>query len=147
MRHSTTAFANPLLAVHEQGEDSRKTCSVLLVEDEVGIAQFVVETLRETGYAVSHVRDGEAAIRALSPPQSDAFCIVLLDMMLPRVDGLAVLKHLTRYGLQLPVVALSASSEQLRAARSAGARELLAKPFELDHLLAAVARYCGEPRL
>ena len=147
MKQMALALADPLPAPSEQFVEARSTCSVLLVEDEPGIAQFVVETLRDTGYQVQHVWDGDEAIRRLSDPSDSFFCLIILDMMLPRVDGLTVLTSLARYTASPPVLAISASPEQLRLARSAGARESISKPFELDHLLAAVARYCGDPGL
>ena len=63
-------------------------------------------------------------------------------MMLPRVDGAAVLRHLTERGEGVPVVAMSASPQHLAAAAASGAQVTLAKPFDLAELLAVVERYC-----
>ena len=89
-------------------------------------------------------RDGGEAIRALEEnrPPAGHLCVVLLDMMLPSVDGMSVLHHLAALGAYVPVVAMSASREHLLQAAAAGAQVTVAKPFDLDSLLAVVARNC-----
>jgi DNA-binding response OmpR family regulator len=117
---------------------------VLVVEDDPGIRELVRLALHEAGFRVEEARDGGEAIRAIDghrlPP--DRLCLVLLDLMLPKVDGLAVLNHLAAQGAKVPVVAMSASREKLQAAAEAGAQEILPKPFDLDKLLEVVGRRC-----
>ena len=126
---------------HEAGTGPH---TVLVVEDEPPVRELVTDFLRGEGYEVAEASDGAEAIRALATyrPPTGHFCGVLLDMMLPRVDGVGVLLHLAESGVATPVVAMSASGEHLVAAAAAGAKATLAKPFDLDHLLAVVARYC-----
>jgi CheY-like chemotaxis protein len=115
----------------------------LVVEDDRDIRQLFAEALRDEGYLVAEVRDGAEAIGMLAPNTPHVFCVMLLDMMLPRVDGQGVLAHLRQQGLSVPVVAMSASQRHLEAARAAGAQDTLPKPLELDQLLEAVVRNCG----
>jgi CheY-like chemotaxis protein len=120
---------------------------VLVVEDEPAVRDLVSDLLREEGYQVVEARDGAEAIRQLDAPEhpADHLCGVLLDMMLPRVDGLEVLHHLTATGADVPVVAMSASREHLTAALAAGARTAVAKPFDVDRLLSAMYTSCTCP--
>ena len=118
--------------------------TVLLVEDEPPVRELVAELLREEGYEVREARDGAEAIRALDDcllPSGRA-CLILLDMMLPRVDGVGVLRHLAERGTHVPVVAMSASRKQLAVAEAAGVDSVVPKPFDLDDLLAVVERNC-----
>src|SRR4051812_4080432 len=104
--------------------------TVLLVEDEPAVRDLVADFLREEGYEVEEARDGAEAIRSLDTHhhRADHLCAVLLDMMLPRVDGVGVLRHLATVGDEVPVVAMSASREHLTAALAAGARSAVPKP-------------------
>jgi two-component system chemotaxis response regulator CheY len=121
------------------------TRTLLLVEDNPAIRGFTADVLREEGYAVIEAEDGGAAINLLRdhsrPP--NALCLVILDMMLPVADGVSVLQALADLGSSVPVVAMSANSEQLSYASDVGAQATLQKPFDLDHLLAVVERNCG----
>jgi CheY-like chemotaxis protein len=116
---------------------------VLLVEDSPDIRAMVAEWLRDEGYEILEASDGGSAIRALRshrPPED--LCLVVLDMMLPVADGLAVLRALADLGGYVPVVAMSADHDQLARARAAGATATLRKPFDLDRLLAVVRHNC-----
>lgn len=121
--------------------------TVLVVEDEPAVRDLVADLLREEGYQVEEAHDGAEAIQRLDAHtrHADHVCGVLLDMMLPRVDGLGVLHHLATVGADFPVVAMSASREHLRAALAAGACTAVAKPFDLDRLLSAMYTSCTCP--
>jgi CheY-like chemotaxis protein len=121
---------------------SRQT--VLVVEDEPDARQMMVDVLRAEGYAVEEAADGEEALAAVASWRAwpTRPLLVLLDLMLPRVDGLEVLSRLPGLGCNVPVVATSASGQHLRVAAAAGAHGLLPKPFDLDALLAIVGRNC-----
>jgi CheY-like chemotaxis protein len=121
--------------------------TVLVVEDEPAVRELVSDFLRDEGYEVEEARDGAEAIHRLDAHQhrADHLCAVLLDMMLPRVDGIGVLHHLAAVGAEVPVVAMSASREHLNAALAAGARTAVPKPFDLDRLLLAMHRNCTCP--
>jgi DNA-binding response OmpR family regulator len=75
---------------------------------------------------------------------TDDLCLVLLDMMLPIADGVAVLRAFSDLGGYVPVVAMSADYNQLARAMDAGAQAAFRKPFDLDRLLAVVRHNCGE---
>src|SRR6478672_9635032 len=110
---------------------------VLLVEDEPGIADFVVRGLREEGFTVDHAADGPGGLHALRGAPWDA---VLLDWWLPGLDGLAVLKRYRAEGGADPVLFLTARdavSDRVRGLDS-GADDYLCKPFAFTELLARV---------
>jgi CheY-like chemotaxis protein len=119
--------------------------SVLVVEDEPMVRELIADALGGEGYTVVQAADGVEAMRLLEQnrPPPDRLCLVLLDMMMPRVDGCSVLKHLAALDSYVPVVAMSASRQMLAIAASAGALATIPKPFDLDLLLATVARNCG----
>jgi DNA-binding response OmpR family regulator len=123
------------------------TRTVLVVEDEPYLSDLLATALSDQGYEVLKARDGLQAIRTLDEQRANQSgpCLVLLDMMLPQVDGMGVLRHITDHGHQEAVVAISASDGHLAAAADAGAYETIPKPFELEQLLAVVDRYCGKP--
>lgn len=117
---------------------------VLLVEDDRMIGAAVMEALKDAAYAVDWVQDGELALDAV---RSETYEIVLLDLGLPLVDGLDVLKRL-RATNSVPVIILTARdavTERIQGL-DLGADDYLVKPFEIDELLArmrAVARREG----
>jgi two-component system, OmpR family, response regulator MprA len=119
--------------------------TVLVVEDDPGIREFVALLLEDEGYRVQTVHDGTAAMQAIDQyhPPPERLCLILLDMMLPRANGLAVLEHLSQRGAFVPVVAMSASRQSLEAAARAGAHGTLPKPFDADRLLEVVERCCA----
>ena len=110
---------------------------VLLVEDDIMIAQGLQTALRQIGAAVDWLRDGEQAAAAL---RATAFDVVLLDLGLPNRDGLTVLRDLRRRGDATPVIVLTARDEiQHRVAGlDAGADDYVVKPFDLDELTARI---------
>jgi CheY-like chemotaxis protein len=113
----------------------------LVVEDGKPVRELLAEVLSSEGYSTLEAEDGEQAIELLDELllPANVPCVILLDMMLPYVSGLSVLDHLKARGVQLPVVAMSASMTQVAAARAAGTPAALAKPFDLRHLVALVA--------
>ncbi|MEF9943677.1 MAG: response regulator [Burkholderiaceae bacterium] len=108
---------------------------VLLVEDDPMIGTAVQQALRDAAYAVDWVQDGAAANSALEVQTYD---LALLDLGLPRRDGLEVLARLRRQGFDLPVLILTARDalEDRIRGLDLGADDYLAKPFELGELLA-----------
>jgi CheY-like chemotaxis protein len=118
--------------------------TVLVVEDEPDARQMMADVLRAEGYAVEEAVDGEVALAGVLRWHAGQRrpVLMLLDLMLPRMDGLEVLSRLPDLGCDVPVVATSASGQHLRVAAAAGAHELLPKPFDLDALLAVVGRHC-----
>lgn len=110
---------------------------VLLVEDDAVLGDAVVATLRGGGYAVDWVKDGSAADTSL---KSEEFDMVLLDLGLPRMSGMTVLRNLRDRRGRVPVLILTAqgSVQDRVAGLDAGADDYLAKPFELAELEARV---------
>ena len=110
---------------------------LLLVEDDTMIGEAVLDQLRAEHYAVDWVRDGEMALTAL---QSQTYDLVLLDLGLPRVDGLEVLRSLRGRKLRVPVLIATArdSVQQRVQGLDAGADDYILKPYDLDELLARI---------
>lgn len=110
---------------------------LLLVEDDPMVADAVRSGLRQAGYTVDAVRDGQSAEHAV---RTEPYALVLLDLGLPRKDGLAVLRSLRGAGVRVPVLILTARDavEDRVAGLDAGADDYLVKPFSLDELVARV---------
>lgn len=110
---------------------------LLLVEDDDMIGETVLDLLRDAHYAVDWVRDGELATTALRTQHYD---LVLLDLGLPRHDGLAVLAGLRARGDRTPVLVATARDAvaQRIEGLDAGADDYIVKPYALDELLARI---------
>ena len=118
--------------------------AILIVEDDATIRRLLAEMLQAEGYPVAQAEDGAQAACLLEnrQPHPEQFCLVLLDMMLPKLDGLGVLQRLASLGSYVPVVAMSANHELLAAAAEAGAQDVVAKPFDITGVLDVVERNC-----
>ncbi len=115
--------------------------TVVVVDDELPILELLQEVLEDEGYAVVTATDGVTAlelVRTLRP------ALVLTDIMLPRMDGLTLCAQLQAdpQTAHLPVLLMSAGRSPPQAVRCAG---FVAKPFNVDDLLAAVARCLPRP--
>lgn len=110
---------------------------LLLVEDDLMIGESVLDLLRAEGYAVDWVKDGEMADTALD---AQAYDLVLLDLGLPRRDGLAVLRRLRARKDRTPVLIATARDAiaQRVEGLDMGADDYIVKPYELDELLARI---------
>jgi two-component system OmpR family response regulator len=109
----------------------------LLVEDDPTIAEFVARGLREAGFAVDHASDGEAGLTAALAMPYD---VAIVDLMLPKRDGLSLIEELRRRGVATPVLILSARREiddRVRGLQTGG-DDYLTKPFAFAELLARV---------
>lgn len=108
---------------------------VLLVEDDAMIGEAVLDALRAQHYAADWVRDGAVAEAAL---RDESYDIVILDLGLPKRDGLAVLRGLRERGLRIPVLVATARDavRDRIAGLDAGADDYVLKPFDIDELLA-----------
>ena len=113
---------------------------VLLVEDEAHLAKGIEFNLGLEGYEVSVVGDGLQAESLLTGPGAQTFDLVVLDIMLPGLDGLSLAQRMRAAGNYTPVLVLTAKSlpEDIVQGLSAGADDYLAKPFDLPVLLARV---------
>jgi two-component system, OmpR family, copper resistance phosphate regulon response regulator CusR len=110
---------------------------LLVIEDEVAIADFLVRGLREEGFTVEHASNGEDAWHAL---RTQSWDVVLLDWWLPVFDGFTLLKRYREAGKQTPVLFLTARDAVPDRVRGldAGANDYLCKPFAFEELLARV---------
>jgi DNA-binding response OmpR family regulator len=117
---------------------------ILLVEDEPGIARFICQGLREEGYAVDWARDGSDGLaRALSRE----YDLILLDILLPKMNGMQLLAELRREKVQVPVLLLTALEEIENRVRGldTGADDYLVKPFAFPELLARIRALLRRP--
>lgn len=110
---------------------------VLVVEDDMPLADVLVRALREEAYAVDHASDGqEAEWMGFENP----YDVIVLDLMLPRKDGLTVLQDLRKGGVSTPILILTAKDDSPDIVRGLdlGADDYLTKPYCLDELLARI---------
>jgi DNA-binding response OmpR family regulator len=110
---------------------------ILLVEDELKIAEFVSEGLKQSGLDVTHASDGLMAKQVIAAQKFD---VILLDVMLPHVDGFTLLKDLRQAKDKTPVIVLSAKSDLTDRLQGfeLGADDYLPKPFFLEELVARI---------
>jgi two-component system, OmpR family, response regulator len=110
---------------------------ILLVEDDVKIALFVEKGLRAAGYAIDHATDGETGLHlALTEPYDAA----VIDIMLPKVDGLSLIKQMREKKINTPVIVLSAKDsvdDRIKGLQT-GSDDYMTKPFAFSELLARV---------
>lgn len=108
---------------------------VLLIEDDPDLGAGIRSSLREEGYTLDWLKDGESAVHAL---REEGFDLVVLDLGLPRLDGIQVLRQSRANGLTTPVLILTArdDTEDRVAGLDAGADDYLVKPFDIKELKA-----------
>ena len=113
------------------------TGTILLVEDDPSIARGLAMNLGLEGFRAVSAADGEEALRLCQSQRPD---LVLLDLMLPKLDGLEVIRRLRAQAEDVPIVVLSAKGDEADKvmALSLGADDYVTKPFALDELLARV---------
>ncbi len=110
---------------------------ILVVEDEPQIADFIARGLTENGHSVDTAGDGE---EALAWPDAADFDLIILDVMIPRVNGIDVCRTLRKRGLKTPILMLTARDtiEDRVEGLDSGADDYLVKPFAFAELLARV---------
>jgi len=110
---------------------------ILVVEDEKKVAGFIKRGLEEDDYTVSVVHDG---VEGLKQALTGEYSLVILDLMIPKKDGLAVIKELRESGSLVPVLMLTArgTTEDIVSGLDAGSDDYLTKPFAFAELLARV---------
>lgn len=108
---------------------------VLLIEDDIALAEALTQTLKNKGFTVNHLAHGKQAVSCIKTEPPD---IVILDLGLPDMDGTEVLKLIRQQSADLPVLVLTAriSLEDKVNGLDLGADDYLAKPFEVAELLA-----------
>ena len=110
---------------------------ILVVEDEQKLAGFIHQGLQQAGYLVQISNNGSEALNMVA---SENFDLILLDLMLPGMTGIEILKNMRAYNINSPVIILSALSgtSQVVEALDLGAVDYIKKPFEWDELLARI---------
>jgi len=110
---------------------------ILLVEDDLKIASFIIKGLKAAGYAVDHAPDGERGLHmALTEPYDTA----IIDLMLPKLDGLSLIEKMRKEKILTPVIILSAkgSVDDRVKGLQTGSDDYITKPFAFSELLARV---------
>ncbi len=120
--------------------------TILIVDDEPGIRELLGQILSDEGYEIASAASGE---EALSLMERELYDLVLLDLWLPGIDGLEVLRRIREGGQQVPVIVISghASGEQAVAAVREGARDFLEKPLSYDRVILSVRNTLHQARL
>jgi DNA-binding response OmpR family regulator len=110
---------------------------ILLVEDDAALAAALTESLRREKFVINHLMHGKMAIEAIKTEEPD---LLILDLGLPDIDGVEVLKAVRQQSAELPILLLTARSslEDKVIGLDLGADDYLAKPFEVDELLARI---------
>jgi DNA-binding response OmpR family regulator len=114
---------------------------ILIIEDELPMRTALEDTLRDEGHRVISAADGETGLQRAAEEKPD---LVLLDIMMPKVDGFTVCRGLRRLGLRMPVLMLTARGQidDKVEGLDAGADDYLVKPFNRRELLARVRALC-----
>lgn len=110
---------------------------ILLVEDDLKIASFILKGLKEAGFAVDHATDGMDGLHLAS---NEPYNAAIIDIMLPKLDGLSLIEELRKQAINTPVIILSAKrtvDDRIRGLRT-GSDDYLTKPFSFSELLARV---------
>jgi len=120
---------------------------ILIVEDNQKLAKSIKRGLEQEGYAVDILFDGESAQRRLEVNSED-YDLVILDLMLPKRDGLAVCKNWRDQNIVVPIVILTAkdSTDDKIIGLDCGADDYLVKPFSFDELLARIRALLRRPQ-
>jgi two-component system response regulator (stage 0 sporulation protein F) len=115
---------------------------ILIVDDQMGIRMLLSEVLKTEGYTIFEASNGFAALEVAGQEQPD---LILLDMKLPGMDGLQILKGLKNNGIKASVIMMTAYGELelINEAKALGAKSHFTKPFDIDDLIALVNQHFG----
>ncbi|MGI5838839.1 MAG: response regulator [bacterium] len=124
---------------------AKSQITILVADDQKGVRRLLSEVFRRDEYIVHLAADGREAIRQVQQFNPD---IMLLDMKMPGMDGLATLRELRQHGLQICVILMTAYGELeiVKEAMSLGARAHITKPFDVNELKDLVGRLVAEQR-
>jgi DNA-binding response OmpR family regulator len=126
-----------------RGRASAEAARILVVDDDTDIRQLLQDRLRAMGYRVQSAVDG---VRAAEAVRAETFEGMILDIGIPSMDGMDVLRQIRRYDQQIPIVMVTASGSKELAVRAIGmgAQAYMLKPFDVDELQ-RVADYWFRP--
>ncbi|MBI5643165.1 MAG: sigma-54-dependent Fis family transcriptional regulator [Deltaproteobacteria bacterium] len=119
---------------------------ILITDDDVDLRELLTEAVKNWGYTVSVAKEGEEALRKLRMERYD---IVITDLMMPGMDGLALLKKIKELDREILVIIITgyATIETAVKAIESGAYDYIAKPFRLDELMIVIKNACERLRL
>ncbi|HEX4157251.1 MAG TPA: response regulator [Rhizomicrobium sp.] len=126
--------------------------NILLVDDDVDFAEVLSEQIRSAGHAVQSISDSEQALAAcLSEKDPLLPDVIIVDLYMPRQDGIQVIAALRQAGVTAPIIAISGGgsirfTKMLEVAKVLGANASLAKPFPAGELLGLLAKYAPQQR-
>lgn len=111
--------------------------NILLIEDEKNLALFIEKGLKQAGYTIKKSKDGSMGLKMAA---SESFDLILLDLMLPGINGFDLLKNLRSFGVKTPVIIITALSntEHVVKGFDLGAVDYIRKPFEWEEFLARI---------
>ena len=121
--------------------------NILLVDDDIEFAEALSEQIRTAGHAVQSISDSEYAVAAcLSEKDALSPDVIIVDLYMPRQDGIQVIAALRQAGIKTPIIAISGGgsirfTKMLEVAKVLGANFSLAKPFPASELLELIDRY------
>ncbi len=118
---------------------------ILVVEDNEKLAKYTKQMLEEEGFAVDSIHDGEQAERMI---RSGNYDLIILDIMLPKKDGISICKDVREDNINLPIIMMTAKGEidDKILGLDSGADDYLVKPFEMKELLARVRALLRRPQ-
>ena len=116
--------------------------NVLVVDDDADIRELLVGMLTDEGYTAESAPNGRDALAILDRWRADA---IVLDLMMPVMDGWTFVERLRERGREIPIVIISAAGELGRHAARLGVTEIVEKPFDIETLLPRIARLTGGP--
>jgi CheY-like chemotaxis protein len=126
--------------------------NILIIDDDPDFAAATGEQLKAAGHSVQTIFDGEKALAAcLVPGQIFLPDVIIVDLYMPRIDGIQVIAALRQAGVKTPIIAASGGgslrfTKMLEVAKFLGANASLAKPFALPELLALLAKFAPRER-
>ncbi|NWF56196.1 MAG: sigma-54-dependent Fis family transcriptional regulator [Syntrophaceae bacterium] len=125
---------------------NQKKARILIVDDDKGICMILSDLMKKEGFEALTVYDGEKALKTI---QSESPDLLLVDMMLPGMDGMEVLKKVRELDQELPVVFITAHADSRGAVKAikAGAHDYLSKPFDNNEVIRVVHRALAEREL
>jgi len=110
---------------------------LILIEDDQVIADFITRGMKEAGFAVDHMVDGQSGLNTILNNNYD---VAIIDLMLPKLDGLSIISRIRKKNINIPIIILSAkrSVDERISGLQSGADDYLTKPFSFSELLARV---------